>query len=122
MTRAEQYQKRIQACNREQLLSLWHQKQEGTLSAFWKPGKFLEYAIIRAFEIEGATVTYPFDVPESGKIVEQIDGAIRIGDLYALVECKDYGDAPVDFCPNCKVEKYSNQETRISIWNGVFYV
>ena len=103
MTKSERYQQRIQACNREQLLALWHQKQEGTLSTFWKPGKFLEYVLLRAFEIEGAIVTYPFDVPECGKIVEQIDGAIRIGDLYALVECKDYGDAPVDFVPIAKL-------------------
>lgn len=103
MTKAEQYQARIQRCNRAKLLALWRKKQEGRLSSFGKPGKFFEYAILRAFELEGAIVTYPYDVPESGKVVEQIDGVIRIGDLYSLIECKDYSDAPLDFVPIAKL-------------------
>jgi hypothetical protein len=105
MTKAERYQAQIQACNKRQLRTLWHKKQRGTLdTAFWKKGKFLEYAILRAFELDGAKVTYPYSVKENGKVVEQIDGAIRIGDLYALVECKDSDEtAAIDTAPIAKL-------------------
>ena len=42
------------------LLRLWNSHKDGSISAedkaFWKDGKLLEYIILRAFELEGASV------------------------------------------------------------------
>ena len=59
-TEAE-YKQRIADYDSPQLLELWSQIQARD-TPNWEPGRALEYLIIRAFEIEGATVTYPFSV------------------------------------------------------------
>jgi Restriction endonuclease len=71
-----------------QLIDLWQSIQAGDTPG-WDAGKALEYLIIRAFEVEGAAVTYPFAVQMEGTIVEQIDGAVYSDGLNCLVECKD---------------------------------
>ena len=43
----------------------------------WPPGLALEHAILRAFELDGAEVTWPFVVELDGLTVEQIDGAVH---------------------------------------------
>ena len=53
------------------------------------PRSPLEYLVIRAFEVEGAPVTYPYTVFVGGTVVEQIDGAVYTDGLSCLVECKD---------------------------------
>jgi hypothetical protein len=68
------YQQRIAAYGHTQLLTLWEEIQADDTPG-WEPGKAFEYLVIRAFELEGATVTYPFSVRLGGTIVEQIDGA-----------------------------------------------
>ena len=86
-TEAE-YRRQIAPYNQNHLLKLWQQILSGE-TAEWEPGKALEYLVIRAFEIEGAEVTYPYTVRISGTIVEQIDGAVYTDGLACLVECKD---------------------------------
>lgn len=77
----------------DSLLTLWNQKREDKIDPNeWASGKLFEYIILRAFELEGAEVTYPYFVYYHEEIVEQIDGAIRIGNQVMLVECKDYSD------------------------------
>jgi hypothetical protein len=84
------YQQRITAYDHAQLLTLWEEIQADDTPG-WEPGKAFEYLVIRSFELEGATVTYPFSVRLGGTIVEQIDGAIYSDGLACLVECKDQG-------------------------------
>jgi hypothetical protein len=52
------YQQRIAAYDRRQLLNLWAQIQLGE-TPDWAPGKAFEYLVMRAFELEGAAVTHP---------------------------------------------------------------
>jgi Restriction endonuclease len=82
------YQQRIAAYDRVQLLNLWAQIQAGE-TPDWAPGKAFEYLVMRAFELEGAAVTHPFTVRLGGTVVEQIDGAVYSDSLSCLVECKD---------------------------------
>ncbi|BAU16131.1 hypothetical protein LEP3755_66980 (plasmid) [Leptolyngbya sp. NIES-3755] len=88
MTTSAEYQRRIEIYDRAQLLDLWTQIQACN-TPNWEPGKALEYLIIRAFELEGADVTYPYSIPIARTIIEQIDGAVYSDGLFCLVECKD---------------------------------
>lgn len=58
----------------------------------WLPGKALEYFILRAFELDGANVRYPYQVKIFNESVEQIDGVIHFQHISSLVECKDEKD------------------------------
>jgi hypothetical protein len=90
------YQQRIAAYTYPQLLELWAQVQAGETPG-WNPGKAFEYLAIRAFELEGAAVSYPFSVNLGGTVVEQIDGAVYSDGLSCLVECKDQeGNLAID--------------------------
>ena len=55
----------------------------------WDSGKAFEYLILRAFELEGASVQYPYRISMQDEIVEQIDGAIHADGISAIVESKD---------------------------------
>lgn len=86
------------------LYDLWMRVcKENKPSSFWSSGKALEHIIIRAFEIEGAEVKYPFEVSYDNKIVEQIDGAIFVNGLSVLSECKDYAKGKIDIEPIAKL-------------------
>lgn len=76
--------------DREALQRLWQEIRNGD-TPDWPPGKAFEYLIIRAFEIEGATVRYPYTVTfrDRGNALEQIDGAVHQGGLSVLIEAKD---------------------------------
>jgi hypothetical protein len=89
MTTEAEYKERILGYASNQLLELWNEIKTNETST-WEPGKALEYLIIRAFEVEGAEVTYPYSVRVGTTIVEQIDGAVYTDALSCLVECKDY--------------------------------
>ena len=45
--------------------------------------------MLRAFELDGAEVVWPFEVRVQGELSEQIDGAIYAKGLSCLVESKD---------------------------------
>ncbi len=104
MTTNAEYQSRIQSTDRwrsltfgeSQLLNLWEYIQRNE-TPDWEPGRALEYLVIRAFELEGAEVAYPFAVQMGGTIVEQIDGAVHTNGLSCLIECKDQaGNVNID--------------------------
>lgn len=82
------YRERISQYNQEGLLELWTAVEAG-LVAGWPPGKAFEYLILRAFELEGAEVRWPYTVNFGQEIVEQIDGAVYWNGLACLIECKD---------------------------------
>lgn len=82
------YVDRIRELDWPGLRRLWNEIEEGT-AAGWPPGRALEHLVLRAFELGGATVRWPYPVRVDGAIVEQIDGAVYLGSLSCLVECKD---------------------------------
>jgi hypothetical protein len=85
------YVRRVRRLDWQGLRDLWIQIEAG--SARWAAGKALEHLVLRAFELSGATVRWPFDVPLAGETVEQIDGAVHLQGLSCLVECKDTASA-----------------------------
>ena len=101
MPTAKQYTDRIRRLSRPGLVKLWGQVQAGRTPG-WAPGKAFEYLVLRAFELERADVTYPFSVRLDEQEVEQIDGAVHLADLHALVESKDES-VPVGIAPIAKL-------------------
>ena len=85
------YKEKIQKFTKKDLINLWKeiidQKTEN-----WSDGKALEFLILRAFDLEGAKVRWPYTVKVGDEIVEQIDGAVHLlnYNLSILIECKDY--------------------------------
>ncbi len=97
------YENRIAKYDRAKLRRLWKLIEEGKTSGDgWEAGKALEYLVLRAFQIEGAEVRWPYDVELGDSIVEQIDGVIYTDGLACLVECKDWG-AKADIEPVAKI-------------------
>ncbi len=97
MTSSAEYQSRIATFDRDDLLRLWGAVETGGTPG-WEPGRAMEYLVLRAFEIEGAEVRWPFDVGG----IEQLDGAVYVAGLACLVECKDLRE-PVDVEPIAKL-------------------
>ena len=58
-----EYQQRIRACDWEDLRKLWRQIQSRD-TPDWELGKAFEYLIIRMFELDNATVRYPYTVTQ----------------------------------------------------------
>jgi hypothetical protein len=101
---------RIRKLRQPGLKRLWKRIQQGKTPG-WDSGKAFEHLILRAFELEGAKVRYPFSVivgqkasedePDS-RTDEQIDGVIYIDGLHCLVEFKDWSK-PVNIDPIAKL-------------------
>lgn len=83
------------------LASLWKEIKSQTTQS-WGAGRALEYLILRAFQLEGAEVQWPYQVNVSGEIIEQIDGVIYSDNLSCLIECKDLAE-PVNIEPIAKL-------------------
>jgi hypothetical protein len=81
------YVDRIRQLDWPGLRRFWTQIEAG--ASGWPPGKALEHLVLRAFELSGAAVRWPYDVFIDGAIVEQIDGAVHLNGLSCIVECKD---------------------------------
>ncbi|MBF0550412.1 MAG: restriction endonuclease [Deltaproteobacteria bacterium] len=88
MPSADEYVHLARSYDWEDLQSLWKDIMAGNTPG-WPPGKALEHLVLRAFELNGAEVVWPFEVKISGKIAEQIDGVVYSDGLICLVECKD---------------------------------
>ncbi len=97
----QDYEQQIRTYGWPQLNKLW-QAIGAKNTPGWGKGKALEYLIVRAFELGGATVRYPYSVSENSQILEQIDGVIYHHHLSCLLECKDQTD-PVNFEPIAKL-------------------
>ena len=82
------YQKRIARFQHRDLLRLWQAIQKGNTRG-WEAGRAFEYLVLRAFELEGAEVRWPYRVELGGEEVDQIDGVIYSDGLACLIECKD---------------------------------
>lgn len=73
-----------------------------TKVAGWAEGKALEHLILKAFELSGAEVVWPYPVKLNGSVVEQIDGMVIVDGLSCLVEVKDQ-EAAVNIEPLAKI-------------------
>ena len=103
MTSAAQYENAIKSFQWDGLRSLWNQI-ENRSTPNWDSGKAFEYMVLRAFELDGAEVKWPYRVKLFGEEVEQIDGVIYSGGLSCLVESKDFADkSNVDIAPIAKL-------------------
>lgn len=83
-----EYQQRIAQLDWQDLTELWEGIKRGWTPG-WEPGKAFEYLVLRAFELDGAIVRWPFVVWLEDEPVEQVDGAIHADGLYCLLETKD---------------------------------
>lgn len=88
--KANEHEARIRALQRADLLRMWASIEAGD-ALDWPAGKAFEYLLVRAFELEGATVRWPYEVYMNGSQLEQIDGAIHHAGLSCLVETKEQG-------------------------------
>lgn len=85
----EEYETAIKVLGWPQLGELW-EMIKAKETPWWGAGKAFEYLVLRMFELDGAEVRWSYGVPLFGdQEVEQIDGSVRIGGLYCLVESKD---------------------------------
>jgi len=93
----------IQSLNWDGLRSLWHDIEERNTPE-WEQGKAFEYLVIRAFQLDGASVKYSYSVRLFGEEVEQIDGVVYCSGLSCLIESKDLAPkVNVDIAPIAKL-------------------
>jgi hypothetical protein len=98
---SEQYENMIQSLQWDGLRELWTAINARNTPG-WQPGKALEYLVLRAFQLDGAEVRWPYSVRLFDEEIEQIDGAIHYAGLSCLIESKDY-DSNVDVTPIAKL-------------------
>jgi hypothetical protein len=91
-TNAE-YEQRIGIADNAVLQGMLANIKRGRNIRGWSIGRALEYVVLRQFQIEGAVVTWPFDVSLENEVVEQIDGAVHYQHVSSLLECKDHASA-----------------------------
>jgi hypothetical protein len=103
MPTREEYESMIQPFGWAELRALWDRIKVRDTPG-WGGGKAFEYLVLRAFQLNGAEVRWPYGVSLYGQreIVEEIDGSVRIGGLYSLVESKDE-DGNVAIAPIAKL-------------------
>lgn len=118
MATEEEHRQSIQQYAWDDLIELWGKINTGDTPG-WPAGKAFEYLVLRAFQLEGAYVHWPYTVTV-GEVIgsgaqeaaEQIDGFVHTDDgLACLIECKDYRTAKADLAP---VAKLRNQLLRRS--------
>jgi len=107
MATTDEYRIRIRAFERNKLITLWDEICMNN-TPDWSDGKALEFLILRAFELEGASIRWPFSVNILNENVEQIDGVIHFNDinLSVLAECKDHSK-------NIKIEPISKLRNQL---------
>lgn len=93
--RGGEYQRRVLALEHSGVLELWQGLRAEVSPPEWPAGVLLEYLLLRAFQLEGAEVTWPYRVYRNGVLLEQIDGVVYFDGLTCLVESKNV-TGPVD--------------------------
>jgi hypothetical protein len=98
MEREERYIAQVRAMGHAEVLDVLgslvlKRKVEG-----WEPGRALEFLVLRAFELEGAEVVWPYVGMD-----EQVDGCMYVDGLTVLIECKDWV-RPVDVTPLARLK------------------
>ncbi|MFP2930856.1 restriction endonuclease [Pyxidicoccus sp. 3LG] len=90
------YRERVRALDSAGFHRMWQVVHERDNLVGWPSGKALEYLLLRAFQLEGAEVTWPYEVRKDGALLEQIDGAVYFDGLSCLIEARDW-QASLDF-------------------------
>lgn len=87
-------EREAKAWSREDLLRIWESVKAGERVSGWPPGKAFEYVVVRAFDLEGAKVIWPFEVtyPQKFGTMEQVDGVVYLGERAFLLESKDLSE------------------------------
>lgn len=84
------YQKRGATYTWDDIDTLWLAIQEGNTPE-WEDGKAFEFMILRAFELSGAEVCWPYSVSFMDvNNLEQIDGQVYVDGLAVMIESKDH--------------------------------
>jgi hypothetical protein len=99
---AKDYERMIQSLQWDELRTLWD-NIENRSTPGWNAGKAFEYLVLRAFQLDGAEIKWPYSVTFFDEVVEQIDGAVYYSGLSCLVESKDFADKTVDITPIAKL-------------------
>ena len=94
----EKYVGWVRSLGRNGLLNLWEQVKKGEGLEPWPQGKAFEYLILRAFELDGARVIWPYRSEW-----EQVDGVVYVDGLSCLIECKHWRES-VGFGPIAKLK------------------
>jgi hypothetical protein len=91
---ARDFEMEARAWERADLLRIWEAIKAGQPIAGWPPGKAFEYLVVRAFDIEGARVLWPFEVvyPQKFGTMEQVDGVVYLGERAFLLESKNLSE------------------------------
>src|SRR3954471_9970025 len=91
---AEDLEKEAGAWERDDLLTVWERIKSGDQLPGWQSGKAFEYLVIRAFQVEGYPIRWPFQVsyPQKFGTMEQVDGVVYLGDRAFLIESKDLSE------------------------------
>jgi hypothetical protein len=112
--RGDEYKRRVQGLDRGGVVKTWEELQAGRAPAGWAPGKLLEYLLLQGFQLEGAEVTWPFQVNQP-YLREQIDGVVYLEDwLPCLVECKHQRE-PVEAEPILKLKAQLVRRPRLAV-------
>lgn len=128
MLTTKELEKKISNCRyHHELRKLWDSRKDADGKDMWPKGKLMEFLIVRAFELESSSakpvyVTYPFGEREpqiGNEELEQIDGAVHVMHLHALIECKDYKDLKIDIEPLVKLR--FRLQVRHSMAFGIFF-
>src|SRR6266851_9136611 len=98
----EEYEAEIKGQRWPELRQLW-EAIKARDTPWWGAGRAFEYLVLRMFDLDNAQVRWPYSVSLFGDAeVEQIDGSVRIGNLYCLVESKDE-EAKIAIAPIAKL-------------------
>lgn len=128
MSKTEKLAEQIKTCKaHNDLKTLWDSREDVNGKVKWPKGKLMEYLVVRSFELESSDsrpvhVTYPYSVRESflnNEELEQIDGAVHVQNLHALIECKDYHESKIDIEPLVKLR--FRLQVRHSAAFGIFF-
>ena len=111
------YEEKILQHDWDDLLNLWQSIEKGNTPG-WQPGRALEYLVLRAFQLEGATVRWPYSVDLDDQEIEQIDGAIHSDGLDCVIECKDTAK-PINIGPLAKLRNQLLRRPSATV--GIFF-
>lgn len=91
----EAYQLQAQQWDLNDILKLWITIKKRKRESGWPEGKMFEYLVVRAFELAGLTVKWPFSVTYPHKLgtMEQIDGVVYLNERPFLIESKHLSEA-----------------------------
>ena len=91
MNEEQKYIDEIQKYDGPALLKQWRSHLNKTMgTSIWQAGKLFEYTVLRAFQLEGAIIRWPYSVKIDDEVVEQIDGAVSFDGHHIIIECKDW--------------------------------